>query len=113
MFQALNYYMGSSVRDTAQVSAATMANMYTNTGSPFKDISTSTINIKGADLNGSGVQLKDVTASSKTTAEKEAAQAYLATSFASLETASKSVKAGCCQRCCGQIGNLSGRRKRN
>src|SRR5689334_18550614 len=34
MFQALNYYMGSAVRDSTQVSATTMANMYANTGNP-------------------------------------------------------------------------------
>ena len=104
MFQALNYYMGSAVRDSTQVSATTMANMYANTGNPFTDISTATINIKGADLNGSGVQLKDVTASSKPTAEKDAAQAYLATSFAALDAASKSVKATAAKGTAGKLG---------
>ncbi|MCF2494348.1 DUF4856 domain-containing protein [Dyadobacter chenhuakuii] len=104
MFQALNYYLGSAVRDSTQVTAAVMKNMYANTGNPFTDISTSTINIKGADLNASGVQLRDVTASSKTAAEADAARAHLETSFAALEAASKSVKVPAAKGVAGKLG---------
>ncbi|MCF2504796.1 DUF4856 domain-containing protein [Dyadobacter sp. CY107] len=104
MFQALNYYVGSAVRDSTQVSAAVMKNMYANTGNPFTDISTSTINIKGADLNASGVQLRDVTASSKPTAEADAARAHLETSFAGMEAISKSVKVAAAKGVAGKLG---------
>src|SRR6187402_530127 len=65
MFQALNYYSTSSVSAKTHIEAAKLKSMFSNSGNPFSDISTSTISVVGADLNASDVQLKDIVASSK------------------------------------------------
>jgi len=102
MFQALNYYMGSPVRDTKTADAATMKNMFANTGNSFVDVPT--LKITGASLNTSGISLKEKTASSKTAAEITAANAYLEASFAALAEASKSVSAEASKGAAGKAG---------
>src|SRR5690349_5153981 len=72
MFQALNYYSTSSVSASAQIDAAKLKNMFSNTGSPFTDIITTTINVSGSELNASSVQLKNVVASSRPATEAAA-----------------------------------------
>jgi len=102
MFQALNYYLGSAVRDSATLDSIVMKNMFANNGSPFKDIKTSTISIVGADLNASGVQLRSLTASSKSSAEtdRKALEQY----FKEMAEASKSVKATAEKGKAGKLG---------
>ncbi|WAC13296.1 DUF4856 domain-containing protein [Dyadobacter pollutisoli] len=104
MFQALNYYLGSAVRDSAVLEATVMKNMYANTASPFTDIKTSTISIKGADLNASEVQLRNVTANSKSSAEAEANRVAIEGYFTSMADASKSVKAAASKGVAGKLG---------
>jgi hypothetical protein len=64
MFQALNYYSSSNIAANTTISAEQLKKLFSNTGNPFVDISTSTISVTGSVLNASGVQLKNVTASS-------------------------------------------------
>lgn len=102
MFQALNYYLGSAVRDSATLDSIVMKNMFANNGSPFKDIKTSTISVVGADLNASGVQLRSLTASSKSSAEtdRKALEQY----FKEMAEASKFVKATAEKGKAGKLG---------
>lgn len=62
MFQALNYYLGAAVRDSKALDSTLMKNLFSNTGSPFTDITS--LNINGSKLNASTLQLRDIIASS-------------------------------------------------
>ncbi|HPM30920.1 MAG TPA: DUF4856 domain-containing protein [Chryseolinea sp.] len=66
MFQAHNYYSSSSTSANAEIDAVKLNNLFSNSGNPFVDISTSTISVNGATLNASGLNLRDITASSLT-----------------------------------------------
>jgi hypothetical protein len=105
MFQALNYYLGGAVRDTATLDAAVMKNLFANSGNPFKDIKSGAVLVNGADLNASGVQLRNVTASSKANAEAETNRAALENYFGQIAEASKSVKAKAEKGKAGKLGN--------
>jgi hypothetical protein len=61
MFQALNYYLGGAIRDSKTLDALTMKNMFANKANPFTDIVS--LNINGNALNNSGLQLRNITAS--------------------------------------------------
>lgn len=102
MFQALNYYLGSPVRDTKTADATVMKNMFANTSNAFVDVPS--LKIVGATLNTSGVSLKEKTASSKTAAEIASANTYLETSFAALADASKSVSVEASKGVAGKSG---------
>lgn len=65
MFQALNYYLGSAVRDSRPLDSLQLINLYTNNGNPFSDIST--LNISGTALNSSGLNLRGITATADAT----------------------------------------------
>ena len=56
MFQALNYYSTSSISANTKIDAAKLKSLFSNSGNPFSDISTSTITVVGANLNNSGFQ---------------------------------------------------------
>lgn len=95
MFQALNTYISSSISGNKQVDAAVLKNMYGNTGNPFVD---------STKLNTSGVQLRNVTASSWASAEGEKVRAYLETYFTVTAEASKSVTAAAAKGKAGKLG---------
>ena len=78
IFQAINSYCGKS--KTEVISATTLANMYSNTGNPFED----------ATLNSSGVQLRNLTASSWNATAAEAVRAKFASDFTTMATVSQS-----------------------
>jgi hypothetical protein len=105
MFQALNYYQSSSIAANNQIEATKLKNLFSNTGNPFFDISTSTISVTGAELNASTVQLKNVVASSMSTAEAEAARAQFETWFNEIATASASVNSTAAQGKAGKLGS--------
>ncbi|SDD86541.1 protein of unknown function [Dyadobacter soli] len=105
MFQALNYYLGSAVRDSATLDATVMKNLFANSGNPFKDIKSGAVLVNGNDLNASGVQLRSITASSKSAAEAETNRAALETYFTQIAEASKSVKAKAEKGKAGKLGN--------
>ena len=104
MFQALNYYSTSSVSANTHIDAAKLKNMFSNTGNPFTDISTSTITVVGAELNSSEVQLKDIVASSKSSTEADAARARFESLFDQIDAASNSVNATASQGVAGKLG---------
>jgi hypothetical protein len=105
MFQALNYYSSSSTAANAQIDATKLKNMFSNTGSPFSDISTSTISITGSELNGSSVQLKNVVGSSKSATEAEAVKAKFESWFDEIALASSSVNSAAAQGQAGKLGS--------
>lgn len=102
MFQALNYYLGSAVRDSAALDATVMKNMFANSGNPFSDIKSGAVLVNGNDLNASGVQLRGVTASSRATADVE--RGLLEGYFTQMAEASKSVKATAVKGKAGKLG---------
>lgn len=103
MFQALNYQSTSAISANTQIDATKLKNMFSNTGSPFSDVATSTISITGAELNSSAVQLKNVVASSQTSTEAEAVRAKFEMWFDEIAVASASVNSTAVQ---GQEGKL-------
>ena len=106
MFQALNYYLGSAVRDSATLDATVMKNMFANSGNPFRDIKSGAVLVNGNDLNASGVQLRNVTASSKASAEAEANRVALEGYFGEMADISKAVKANASKGVAGKLGNV-------
>ena len=102
IFQALNYYLGAALRDGKTLDATLMKNMFANSGSPFTDIAS--LKIVGAELNASGVQLRNLTASSKTTADAEAARVRIETLFGNMVTISNSVSATASKGVAGKLG---------
>lgn len=105
MFQALNYYSTSSVSANEHIDAQVLKNMFSNTGNPFTDISTSSISVTGAELNSSGIQLRNAVASSKSDAEAEAVRATLESYFDHIEEASHSITSEASQGQAGKLGN--------
>ncbi|HEX6893268.1 MAG TPA: DUF4856 domain-containing protein [Chryseolinea sp.] len=105
MFQALNYYSTSSVSAKTHIDAAKLKSMFSNSGNPFSDISTSTISIVGAELNASDVKLEDVVASSKSAGEADAVRAKFESLFDQIDAASNSVNATASKGVAGKLGN--------
>lgn len=103
MFQALNYHSTSSVSANIAIDASKLENLYTNTGNPFYDITTPAISVTGAILNTSGLQLRDVTASSLSSADAEVVRTALEDEFEAIATASLSVNE---TAAIGQAGKL-------
>lgn len=65
MFQALNYHSSSNISANTAIDDDKLSALFANSGSPFVDIATATISVNGAALNSSGVQLKNVVATSQ------------------------------------------------
>ncbi|HYC83819.1 MAG TPA: DUF4856 domain-containing protein [Chryseosolibacter sp.] len=105
MFQALNYQSTNSVKTGVEIEAATLKNMFKNEGNPFTDISTATVTVVGAELNGSTVQLRDVVASSRPTAEAEAVRAKIEAYFDAIDVASASLGQTASQGAAGKLGD--------
>lgn len=105
MFQALNYYSSSSISANTHIDAAKLKNLFSNTGSPFSDISTSTISITGNELNTSGVQLKNVVASSLSAAEAEVVRTKIESYFTEIDAASNSVSTTASKGVAGKLGS--------
>lgn len=102
MYQALNYYLGAAVRDNKTLDATLMKNMYANTGNPFTDITSP--KIVGSELNSSGVQLRNLTASSKAAADAELARVRVEALFGEMATVSKSVGVTAAKGVAGKLG---------
>lgn len=105
MFQALNYHSVSSISGNMPIEASALKNMFSNAGSPFTDISTSTISVTGSELNSSGLQLKSVVASSRPATEAEAVRAEFETLFDEVAAASASVNTTASQGVAGKLGS--------
>jgi len=91
MFQALNYYSTSNISANTAISAEQLTHLHPNTDNPFVDIATSTSSVTGATLNTSGVQLKNVTASSLSPSAGDAVRTKLESDFDDIAAASLSV----------------------
>ncbi|MDJ1470332.1 DUF4856 domain-containing protein [Xanthocytophaga flava] len=105
MFQALSYYSTSSISAKTTIDAAKLKSLFANTGSPFVDISTSTISVTGATLNSAPVQLRNVTASSKSSTEAEAVRKKMEDNFDAIATASLSVNETAAKGKAGKLGS--------
>lgn len=105
MFQGLNYHMTSSVSANTPIDANVLKKMFTNSGSPFYDVSTTTISINGATLNNSGLQLSAATASSKSANEAEAVLSKFNTDFENIAVASQSVTTAAAAGKAGKLGS--------
>ncbi len=101
-FLALNYYLGAAVRDNKVLDATLMKNMFANTGNSFTDISS--LGILGADLNASGVQLRNLMASSKGTADAEVARTRMNGLFDEMVTVSNAYAANASMGVAGKLG---------
>lgn len=105
MFQALNYHSTSSVAAGTPIESTVLQNMFSNSGNPFYDISTTTLSISGDELNSSGVQLRNAVASSLPAGEAEAVRTKIEGYFSEIETASQSVGNTASQGVAGKLGN--------
>ncbi len=101
MLQAVNYYMGEAVRANKLLDANVLKNMFSNTGNPFTDIAS--LNLSGAALNVSGLQLRNLFAQSSNTAEAERLKVEVL--FGELATISKSVGTTATKGTAGQLGS--------
>lgn len=104
MFQALNYYSSSNTAANTHIDGTILQKMFTNTGNPFVDISTSTISVIGAELNSSDVQLRNAVASSKTSAEAEVVRAKIESLFTEIDAASNSLNVTASKGVAGKLG---------
>lgn len=104
MFQALNYYSTSNVSANSHIDAAKLKALFSNSGNPFVDISTSTISVVGADLNASHVQLKNVVASSLSSGDADAVRSRIEELFDQIDAASNSVTTTASQGVAGKLG---------
>jgi hypothetical protein len=104
MFQAINSYISTSVSGKTHIEAAKLKNMFSNTGNPFTDISTSSVSVNGAELNASGFQVRDLVASSLSAAEAQTVRAEIEANFDKIDVASNSVNETAAK---GQAGKLS------
>jgi hypothetical protein len=105
MFQALNYQSTSAISANTAIDAAKLKNLFSNTGSPFVDITTSTISVTGATLNNSGLNLREGTASSMSAANAEIVRAKIEAEFDAIATASLSVTQTASKGQAGKLGN--------
>jgi hypothetical protein len=105
MFQALNYYSTSSVSANEHIDAPVLSNMFSNIGDPFTDINTDAVTVVGAELNASGVQLREVVASSRPASEAEAVRTTIEGYFEDIEEASHFVNNTASQGVAGKLGN--------
>ncbi|AYB33059.1 DUF4856 domain-containing protein [Chryseolinea soli] len=105
MFQALNYHSSSSVTAKTTIDANVLKSLYANSGNPFYDISTSSVSVTGATLNGSGLQLRNITASSLSATEAEAVRTKIEGDFTAIATASLSVNQTASSGVAGKLGN--------
>ena len=105
MFQALNYHSTSNISAGTPIDATTLENMFSSTGNPFYDISTTTIEISGSELNSSPVQLRNVVAASLEPAEEEAVRTKIENDFTAIELASQSLGNTASPGVAGKLGN--------
>ncbi len=104
MFQALNYYAVSSVSAGTAADEMVLSNMFSNTGDPFMDISTSEIDVSGAALNSSGLMLRRAVAQSLEEADAEIVREEFETYFTAMDVASQSLGSTASP---GQAGKLA------
>ncbi|QMW03261.1 DUF4856 domain-containing protein [Spirosoma foliorum] len=97
MFRAINTYNGTAVSTGATLDATVLKNMFSNTSNPFSGTA-------NAALNSSGVQLRNVTASSLSATDAEKERTTIEAGFPKIATASKSVTATASEGKAGKLG---------
>ncbi|MVM38656.1 DUF4856 domain-containing protein [Spirosoma sp. HMF3257] len=97
IFRAINTYNGTAVGSGATLDATVLKNMFSNTGNPFSGTANTA-------LNTSGVQLRNVTASSFSTTDAEKERTTIEAGFPKIATASKSVTATASEGKAGKLG---------
>ena len=105
MFQALNYHSTSNVSAGTAIDETALLNMFSNTSNPFYDISTNTISVSGAELNASGIQLRNVVASSYEPADAEVVRDDIESYFTAIDAASQSLSTTASPGVAGKLGN--------
>lgn len=105
MFQALNYHSTSNVSAGTAIDESVLLNMFSNTSNPFYDISTNTISVSGAELNASGIQLRNVVASSYELADAEVVRDDIESYFTAIDVASQSLSTTASPGVAGKLGN--------
>lgn len=105
MFQALNYHSTSNVSAATAIDETALLNMFSNTSNPFYDISTNTISVSGAELNASGIQLRNVVASSYEPADAEVVRDDIENYFTAIDVASQSLSTTASPGVAGKLGN--------
>lgn len=95
MFQAMNTYISASISGNRQIDAMVLKNMYGNSGNAFAD---------STKLNTSGVQLRNVTASSFSATEAEKVRTHIDAYINSVAEASKSVTTTAAKGKAGKLG---------
>lgn len=105
MFQALNYHSTSAISAGVEIDGNVLKNMFSNTGSPFYDIETSSVSVSGESLNTSGVQLRNVVASSLGANDAEGVRQKVETWFSAIDLASESLSETASQGVAGKLGN--------
>ncbi|GAB3999761.1 hypothetical protein GCM10028807_50920 [Spirosoma daeguense] len=97
MFRAINTYNGTAASAGATLDATVLKNMFSNTGSPFSGTA-------NASLNTSGVQLRNVTASSLAAADAEKERATIEAGFTPMAAISKFASATASDGKAGKLG---------
>jgi hypothetical protein len=105
MFQGLNYYNSSSITANASIDPQKLRDLFSNTGNPFVDVTTSTISINGAALNSSGFQLRVNVASSLSSTDAEQVREKIESLFDEIGTASESINQVASKGVAGKIDN--------
>ena len=105
MFQALNYHSTSSVSAGTAIDETVLSNMFSNTGDPFTDISTSSINVSGAELNSSRFNLRSAVAQSLPEVDAEVVRDEFETHFTAIDVASQSLGTTAAPGQAGKLGN--------
>ncbi|GAB3705594.1 hypothetical protein GCM10027592_38230 [Spirosoma flavus] len=97
MFRAINTYNGTAASAGATLDATVLKNMFSNTGSPFSGTANTS-------LNTSGVQLRNVTASSLAAADAEKERATIEAAFTPMAAISKFASATASEGKPGKLG---------
>ncbi|MBN3582501.1 DUF4856 domain-containing protein [Algoriphagus aestuarii] len=103
MFKALNYYITNSVSSGVQIDASLASSIASNSGTGFLELTGSDFNLSA--LTNADFSLMDRVASSRSSAETEAAKTNLELLFARLEEASKSLNVTAEINQAGKLGN--------
>lgn len=104
MFQSLNYYFTSSIKAKTTIQAQKAANLFSNTGNSFIDITDTGISVNGTALNSSSLSLSEKVAASRSQAESTAIKTNFGLLFGQIEQASLSLNKAAASNTAGMLG---------
>lgn len=105
MFQSLNYYFTSSIKAKTTIQAQKAANLFSNTGNSFIDITDTGISVNGTALNSSSLSLSEMVAASRSQAEATAIKTNFGLLFGQIEQASLSLNKAAASNTAGMLGS--------